>query len=176
VIDEALELENVADQNSYEKLFYCDILMGDYLKASLISKKHLSTIDPWYDFFASAHLHKSRGEHNDAIKNFQLASNKGGISGYELGQLYLELGQYGNALQLIQKMQRTNISYFHFPLRPVQYARSFYLLGKICEKKGDSKFAIENYEKFLDLWKDADPDIPELIDAKERLSMLEGML
>ena len=52
---------------------------------------------------------------------------------------------------------------------------SFNLLGKIYEKKSDKRLAIENTEKFLDLWKDADPDLPDLIDAKERLARLKGM-
>jgi len=33
--------------------------------------------------------------------------------------------------------------------------------------------AIENYDKFLDLWKDADPDLPEVEDAKETLKWLK---
>ena len=45
---------------------------------------------------------------------------------------------------------------------------SFLLLRKIYEKKGDTQLAIENSEKFLDLWKDADEDLPDLIDAKTR--------
>jgi serine/threonine protein kinase/Flp pilus assembly protein TadD len=49
------------------------------------------------------------------------------------------------------------------------YAKSFYMLGKIYEQKDFKGKAIEHYEKFLDLWKDADPGIAELEDARERL-------
>jgi len=54
------------------------------------------------------------------------------------------------------------------------YAKSFYMLGKICEEQGTTAKAIEHYEKFLDLWKDADPGIAEVEDAKKRLAGLKG--
>ena len=54
------------------------------------------------------------------------------------------------------------------------YANSFYMLGKIYEEKGWEGKAIENYKKFLDLWKDADPGIPEVADAKKRLTSLQS--
>jgi tetratricopeptide (TPR) repeat protein len=53
------------------------------------------------------------------------------------------------------------------------YARSFYMLGKIAEQKGDKAVAREHYQKFFDLWKDADPGLPELADARKRLSTLK---
>jgi serine/threonine protein kinase/tetratricopeptide (TPR) repeat protein len=52
------------------------------------------------------------------------------------------------------------------------YARAFYMLGKIAEQQGDKMKARENYQKFLDLWKDADTSLPEVLDAKTRLAAL----
>ncbi len=53
------------------------------------------------------------------------------------------------------------------------YARSFYMLGQIYEQQGKKTKAIENYEKFLDLWKTADSGIVEVEDARKRLSALK---
>ncbi|NIM90161.1 MAG: protein kinase [Candidatus Aminicenantes bacterium] len=53
------------------------------------------------------------------------------------------------------------------------YAKSFLMLGKIFEQKGWKGKAIEHYEKFLSLWKEADPGIPEVDDAKNRLAALK---
>jgi len=54
------------------------------------------------------------------------------------------------------------------------YAKSFYMLGKICEQQGQKNKAIEHYEKFLNLWKDSDPGITEIGDARKRLSGLKN--
>ena len=53
------------------------------------------------------------------------------------------------------------------------YAKSFYMLGKIYEQQGKKTKALEHYEKFLDLWKDADPGIAEVDDAKKMLAELK---
>ena len=55
------------------------------------------------------------------------------------------------------------------------YVKSFYMLGKIHEQKGWKDKAIKHYEKFLNLWKDADPGIPEVTDAKRRLTALKSL-
>ena len=49
-----------------------------------------------------------------------------------------------------------------------------YSLAKLYEEKGDVAKAIANYEKFLGLWKDADPGLPELQEARQRLSKLQN--
>jgi tetratricopeptide (TPR) repeat protein len=53
------------------------------------------------------------------------------------------------------------------------YARSFYMLGQIYEQLGKKKQARANYHSFLELWKDADPGLPEVDDAKTRLAALK---
>ena len=48
------------------------------------------------------------------------------------------------------------------------------MLGMIAEQQGDKGRAVENYQKFLELWKDADPGLPELEDARKKLAGLKG--
>jgi tetratricopeptide (TPR) repeat protein len=52
------------------------------------------------------------------------------------------------------------------------YSKSFYMLGKIFDQKGQIDKATEHYKRFLDLWKDADPGLPEVEDAKKRIEEL----
>ena len=41
------------------------------------------------------------------------------------------------------------------------------------EKRSNTAKAIEHYDKFLSLWKDADPWIVEVDDAEERVARLK---
>jgi len=54
------------------------------------------------------------------------------------------------------------------------YTKSFYMLGNIYERMGKKAEAVEHYEKFLSLWKNADPGIPEVEDARKRLTALRN--
>jgi len=47
------------------------------------------------------------------------------------------------------------------------------LLKKICHLEGWMGKAIEHYEKFIDLWKDADPGIAEVEGARKRVARLK---
>jgi tetratricopeptide (TPR) repeat protein len=49
-----------------------------------------------------------------------------------------------------------------------------YRLAKLYEQKGWIGKAIDQFEKFLSLWKEADPGIAEVEDAKKRLAGLKG--
>jgi tetratricopeptide (TPR) repeat protein len=81
---------------------------------------------------------------------------------YKSGNLNKAIQQYGKIISLtIGRLNYGDI-----------YAKSYYMLGKIYEEQGNTAKAIEHYEKFLDLWKDADPGIAEVSDARERGTVL----
>ena len=58
------------------------------------------------------------------------------------------------------------------PSSALVLARAYYKLGKVLEHLGDKANAAAKYRKFLDLWKNADPGLPEVEDAKKRLAAL----
>jgi tetratricopeptide (TPR) repeat protein len=84
---------------------------------------------------------------------------------------YYEHGKYEKAVEeYIRITQLTTGRLWYGDI----YAKSFYSLGKIYEQLGNTSQAIEHYEKFLTLWKDADPGLPEVDVAKKRLAGLKS--
>jgi tetratricopeptide (TPR) repeat protein len=53
-------------------------------------------------------------------------------------------------------------------------SKVYYNVAKLYEQKGDKTQALEYYSKALAQWKNADKDLPELIDAKTRVGKLTG--
>jgi hypothetical protein len=47
-------------------------------------------------------------------------------------------------------------------------------LARIYQDLGRTDDAHTELQKFLEMWKDADADMPQLIDARERLERLEA--
>jgi serine/threonine protein kinase/tetratricopeptide (TPR) repeat protein len=89
-----------------------------------------------------------------------------------LGKAYVEAGRFGEAVEILEKA--LSKYYGTRAIVPISAVKAYYLLGLAYESSGWDKKAIEEYEEFLGIWKDADPGIPEVEDASERLARLKG--
>ncbi|MCJ7458813.1 MAG: tetratricopeptide repeat protein, partial [candidate division Zixibacteria bacterium] len=87
-----------------------------------------------------------------------------------LAEIYLKTGRLDEAVAELEKaLSRYDVYRVLTPMG----VKAYYLLGLAYEESGWNKKAIEKYEEFLDIWKNADPGIPEVADAKERLKKLK---
>jgi serine/threonine protein kinase/tetratricopeptide (TPR) repeat protein len=59
---------------------------------------------------------------------------------------------------------------------PIQTVKAHYWLGVAFEQQGKKEEAIKEYKKFLDIWKDADFDSPEITDANKRVLRLSDTI
>jgi tetratricopeptide (TPR) repeat protein len=109
-----------------------------------------------------------------ALMPFQYQPRYGDNHAMFMGPLafsYYKAGDLERAQEMYEKIVALTSGRLHYG---DVYAKAFYMLGRIYEQKGWEGKAIENYEKFLDLWKDADPGIAEVEDAKLRLARLKS--
>jgi len=113
-----------------------------------------------------------QGQIESALATFKalpIKENEMGIHYNSAGKLYIEKGDYKKALSCADGMQVMGPSNFSFSFT---FPRSHYIRGMTYEAMGDTKKAKESYRALLDLWKNADETIPELIDTKKRLANL----
>jgi len=116
----------------------------------------------------------------EAIKHFQQAlslwssdpRNQRADYTESLAEAYYVSGDKDKAQEQYEKIISSSAGRFDYGN---VYALSYYELGKIYQQKGWKGKAIEHYEKFLDLWKDADPGFSEVEDAWNRLTRLKSL-
>ena len=76
-----------------------------------------------------------------------------------LGDAYLQLGRVDDAISEYERALRL------FP----GIARARYHLAQAYRRKGQTELAKAQFRQFLELWKHADPDLPEFAEAKRWL-------
>ena len=115
------------------------------------------------------------GDYDAAIADFLRFSGSGEESFAKnvwLGRAYILAGRIGDAIGPLERAStRFDESRFY---EGFSSAQVLYYLGRVYEASGWRDRAIEQYEKFLDVWKVADEGIIELEDAKIRLAKLKG--
>ena len=182
--EDAVEEEDLSMQRSLlvsKGLIYIDMNLIDEaqkvaneLKVLCETAPNPSTIRRYYNLQANIEL--ARGNFVDSIALIEkalslLSANLSAKLFYAnvLAQAYYRSGD----------LEKAKLEYVRIQSLPVgrtsygdYYAKSFYMAGKACEELGENAKAIEYYEKFLELWGDADPEFSEVPDAKKRLTAL----
>jgi tetratricopeptide (TPR) repeat protein len=125
---------------------------------------------------ATGYVAEAEGRHRDAIAAYRKYYDEAGGCGicglYELGTTYDKIGQPDSALaayeQLVTRPTLNRLYNGGLTLAP-----ALKRLGELYEARGDRKRAREYYERFVTLWKDADPELqPGVKEVRGRLAKL----
>ena len=125
---------------------------------------------------ATGYVAEAEGRNRDAIAAYRKYYDEAGGCGicglYELGGTYDRMGQPDSALaafeQLVTRPTLNRLYNGGLTLAP-----ALKRLGELYEAKGDRKRAQEYYEKFVTVWKDADPELqPGVKEVRGRLAKL----
>jgi len=184
-------LENPSERRRIAALFlkgHIALKMNDRSESQIKADELKKAIDNWlnpklmrYYYHLMGHIRLEENRIEDAIAYFERAisllpyqSDPGGDEHapfYDsLALAFFRAKDYENAQKWYEKILELTSGRINYG---DNYAKSFFMLGRIYEQKGWKGKAIESYQKFLDLWKDADPDIPKIKDARLRLLALE---
>jgi eukaryotic-like serine/threonine-protein kinase len=153
------EAGKLADQVSAERPE--DTLVQHYLIPSIRAAIKLQQHDP----AAVINLLRGTGKHDLAFTgSFDYV-----YPAYIRGLAYLELGDGRSAAAQFQKL----IDNPGFTVRHVIGPLARLQLGRAQKMMGDEASARKSYETFLDLWKNADPDLPIYQQAKAEYAKLK---
>ncbi len=170
------DILNWQDHYAYLLVENGDVTTGEEILNNL--KRDIEEEEPnnewnWnYYWYGAGRIELAKGNLATAISHF----DKAAISGqrfdvlFFLSSIYLQLGRLGDA---VAELEKGLLRYNWVRAQNSIYAvKANYLLGVAYERSGWNKKAIEQYEEFLDLWKNADPGIEEIDDANARLARL----
>jgi tetratricopeptide (TPR) repeat protein len=133
--------------------------------AKTITNNRGARVDQRSDFFKRGYIALKKGQTAEAIVHFQETLKRKppiwNIESFEdsLANAYLELGRFDEAIAEYQRILQLNPNY---PLARFHLAQAF-------EQKGLKEEARTEYLNFLEIWKEADEDIPEIITARNSL-------
>jgi len=179
-----MEIQHKANPNdpAYMRDFFvwCLTLAGETGQAeevaralkSGIAKKDTSQMYRWW--VADGLVKLAQGKLPEALNSFEKMAKGTPEFQYHfvLVETYIKLGRLAEAVSELEKML-SQYDQTRATAMPIWAVKAYYLLGLAYEKSGWNQKAIKNYEEFLDIWKNADPGIAEVEDAKQRLARLK---
>jgi tetratricopeptide (TPR) repeat protein/tRNA A-37 threonylcarbamoyl transferase component Bud32 len=120
----------------------------------------------------------AEGRTQDAITAFRAWWDNAGCGTCalaDLGRAYDQAKQPDSTRALLQRAVENPRGLMSIYNQVWDQAPSLHRLGELYEDKGDKQRALDYYGRFVELWKDADPELqPQVRDAKERMAKLAG--
>ena len=130
----------------------------------------------WWRHVAYAALAEAEGRQRDALAAYRAAWSEGGACNlcglYEIAGAYAALGQADSAIVYYQRAISVP-AVARLWTEGSTLAPSLKRLGELYEGKGDRAKATEYYNRFVELWRDAEPELqPAVREVRQRLARL----
>jgi tetratricopeptide (TPR) repeat protein/tRNA A-37 threonylcarbamoyl transferase component Bud32 len=124
---------------------------------------------------AAARIAAAEGRFEDAVRSaraFREELNNARNGWAELARVFEAAGQTDSAIAMYGRAATTP-EFFTLGQDAFNLARSYKRLGELYEAEGNGVKAVEYYNEFVELWKDADPDLqPVVSEVRERIARL----
>ncbi|MDQ4079430.1 MAG: tetratricopeptide repeat protein, partial [Gemmatimonadota bacterium] len=102
-----------------------------------------------------------------------LGAPRAGLAQFVQAEVYARLGDLRRAVRLYEAFDPEDFGVGGVDPRWPFFARSFLARGQLYEQLGERQKAIAAYERFIELWKDASPELQEqLREARSGLARL----
>jgi DNA-binding SARP family transcriptional activator/tetratricopeptide (TPR) repeat protein len=113
----------------------------------------------------------ARGSPATALNHFEVALrlDSSAVTLESLANAVASAGDLERATALYDELASTPI--FGFEAQE-DWRMAPYWLARLAERRGDTSLAARNYERFLEAWSEAEPSLPILLDARDRLVRL----
>jgi len=181
-IEESIRLyrQQSPESRNYNQHFLAQLLAqtGEVESAAKVTeefKENLGFVrDTSRYWYAVASIELSKGNLDEAIAGFEKAAEDTVIpytpAYCMLASAYMEAGRWSDAIEELEGFQAdvTDTRLFYGSWT----AKVHYYLGMAHEELGRSDIAVIEYQTFLDMWKDADPGLRSVDDARVRLARL----
>lgn len=137
-----------------------------------------NSLGPLDSKFAAAMHDLSRRKFREAIHELKFINEKDDdpLYAFFLGRAYMMTKDWEPAIDSMKSVQDAKgrlLTGGELPV--VAWPLSFYYMGVCYEELGLRSEAISSYQKFLELWKAADSDLPHTSDARRRLHRLSAL-
>ncbi|MCP4703930.1 MAG: tetratricopeptide repeat protein [candidate division Zixibacteria bacterium] len=182
-IEKAIELYKISNPNNKSTYRYLRILILANMGEMAEAKKGLKELKTYVDeignseyayWYAAGSIDIVEGNLDKACASFKKSRdyNNEYFVGYKLATTYLLAERYDEAILEFERI--LNIYGLQRAFFGVFSVKIHYYLGLAYEHSGQRNKAIDQYSIFLKIWKDADKEIKEIEETRNRLVRLQS--